>query len=658
MPPKKVKTLGEPSKASSSRAAPKAASRIPPRPSRASRASRSSITAAAVAPAPVAPAPVAPVHAPILNPDRDENRRTRANPSPRLKNKERKTGIQKEPSFARKKAGTIARTAARNAIAARNQEAEESTQPETASASQSPELEESRSTSPDLGPHSYISPASRMPGTFITEDPSSHQAAGPSKRVTRNSKRSRSQVSGDGSDGDNEGAGGKRPAKKARNDDPFEYFPRLSDSKKPEIQVNGAAINPTEQEVALERTEVIPTTPHQSLEPSGEDRPASAPSATNNDVSIYYTPQATEAAQAPQAAQADVVNETVNENVNEAAQEAVAEHNEVVQEPVVEHSEPEVGEGDQQLAVTATTPVQGPVNGSASASKSPAKSPSKLPNTPGYMKSPRTFTGSPDLSFEEMKKRRSRVEKSSASKVSSHTKWDLGEIYISDASDDEAIEPFDAKEMRVAKENSQRWLSVLKDQKVGKESMFVLRSDLQAKLDKKTKSRTKSRKQEGTPSASRPRKTQIPSAIISIHVQTQNGPEFLDVTPIVSGSLLKINRVLADNPGTLTADEAAAAVQAAIDAKLAPVSAQPTTTDQEAIVDPSSTGPSTQSQPMAAPASAPSVLHSMSILSPIREEEAEYTGDIIAADGGDTQIDREVATNSVTPLPRTSPCFS
>ncbi|KAG4436607.1 hypothetical protein IFR05_007900 [Cadophora sp. M221] len=674
MPPKKVKTLGEPAKASSSRPAPRAASRIPPRPSRASsRTSRSSATAAAVAPAPapvapaaVAPAPFAPVSAPILNPDRDENRRTRANPSPRLKNKERRTGIQKEPSFARKKAGTIARTAAKNAAAARNQEAEESTQPETASASQSPELEESRSTSPELGPQSYTSPASRMPGTFANEDPSSHQAAGSSKRVTHNSKRTRSQVSSDGSDGDNEGTGGKRPAKKSRNDDtPFEYFPRVSESNNPEIQVNGAAINETEQEVALERTEVIPTTPFQSLNPLSEDRPASALSATNNDASVYYTQQL-EAAQASQA---------VNENVNEAAQEAVAEHSEVVQESVVEHGEPEVGESNQSLAITANTPVQGPVNGTASASMSA----SKLPNTSGDMKRHPTLTGSPDISLEEMTKRRGRVARLSAPKVSNYTEHGLGDIYLSDASDDEAIEPFDAKAMRIAKEDSQRWLSVLKDEKVGKQSMFVLRPDLQAKFDKENKSR----KQKGTPSASRPRKTLIPSAIVAIHVQTQNGPEFLDVTPIVSDSLLKINRVLADNPGTLTADEAAAAVQAAIDAKLAPVVSQPLITIQEAVVEPSSTGPSTQSQPMAVPASAPiapnststeeaavdpslgpsaqsqsmavpafasSALHTKSILSPIPEEGDEYTGKIIAADSDDTQIDREVVAYSISPF--------
>ncbi|KAH7346747.1 hypothetical protein BKA65DRAFT_283452 [Rhexocercosporidium sp. MPI-PUGE-AT-0058] len=631
MPPKKVKILEEPAKASSSKAAPKAASKAASKSTKASKAAKSKAPATS---APVNPAPVAPISAPILNPDRDSTRRTRANPSPRLKDKDRKAGIEKEPSFARKsKKSDIVRTATKNAAAAaRKQEAEESTQPET-STSQSPELEESRSTSPELAPHTNIPSTLRMPGTFVAEDPSSHQAAGSSKRATRTSKRARSEISDDGSDGDTEGAGRKRPAKKARNDDkPFEYF-----NTKPELQVNGAAIHTTtEQDGASEQVEAIPTTPIRSSEVLSEERSVSALSVMDDDVSTYFTPQTTEATQATQAVQAGFVNEVVHGGLQE-----VAEHSAPVQEAVAEYSEPQADAGDQPLAVAATTPVQGPVNGGASASRSVAKSSSKSPTNPGYMKGPRALSRSPDLLQEDLKKRRGRIGKSPL-KLPAYKKWDL-DIHLSDDSDDEPIEPMNADEMRVAKQNSQRMLDVLRDEKLGKAPMFVLRPDLQAKLDKKNKLR-----KQGAPSASRPRKTKIPSAIINIHVQTQNGPEVFDVSPTTSETLLKLYQMMSDNSGVLNPDEIVGAVQAAIDAKLAPVSAGPITTDEEAVVEASSTGSSTQPQSMAVPPSAPSAFHSHTTLSPIQEEEADNNGH---ANRNDIKMDREVDAQSAPPFP-------
>ncbi|CZT04220.1 uncharacterized protein RCO7_10646 [Rhynchosporium graminicola] len=594
MPPKKVKSSKDElpkasSKVAASKASKTASKAKAPKSTKTSKASKTTSTAAALA-----TSASATVAQPVLNPDRDFRRRTRANPSPSLKER---SGLEKEPSF---KKPTIARTAISNAAARRDQEAEESTQQESVSASHSSEPEESRSTSPELASlhsHPWSPSSSRMPGAFTTVEPSSHQAAGSSKATPRIAKRSRPEVS-DASEADTEDASPSRPAKRVRtdatpklhNDTPFEYFGL------------DHAIDPVQQQLALE-IEAAPTSPSNIQEDTvGEQQPASTPSffsVTNKDESTYYTPQNVEAAQATAFSQATKVAEATEVFQAPEAGQTTAESQAIklaevfsvpeviVHQTIAETHEPGVVAGDQPISMISDVPAQSSVNNRASASKSAAKSTSHSAlsssrsaarsasrsankcaiESPSNARVPRAYSrrSSPDLLREEMMRRRDRrLEKSKAQPP--RQRKSIDKIHISDmSSDSEELVPYNAADMRFVKENTKRMLSIYESEKIHKESLYVLRPDLEAKHGKMSRPR----KQGGVPSAMRHRKKQSPTSVISIHVQTQNGAELFDVAPKDSEILLNIHRLLTVNPGLLTADEALAGLQSAMDAKKA-----------------------------------------------------------------------------------------
>ncbi|KAL2069838.1 hypothetical protein VTL71DRAFT_14517 [Oculimacula yallundae] len=586
MPPKKVTSKKELPKASSKSAskstklAPKAKA---PKAAKTPKASKKAAGPAAAEP--------------------DTRRSTRANPSPGLK--DRKSGIDKEPSF---KKPTISRTALKNAAAARDNEAEESTQRESGSISHSSEPE-SRSTSPEVAPHTSTPP---MPGAFATEEPYSHQAAGSSKAV-RISKRTRSQVSDDASDADTEDASPSRPAKRVRiearaDDTPFEY-------------ANAFNPDPIQQQLALE-IEAAPASPSNIHENVGEQLPASTPSnpsalaVINNDESAYYTPRKEEAAQATEVA--EVVS-------------AISVPEVIIHEPAVERHEPEIVAGDQSLAMTTTTPSQPSVHGTASTSKSASKSTpksasrsaprsasrsvvkssSKSSSKPGYMSGPLALSRSPETLAQDLSRTRGgRIRKpiaSSRSYFSARKGKTPERIHISDmSSSDEEVAPYTVSDMRFVKENSKRMLNIIQSEKLHKESMFVLRPDLQARLEKKF-----------------PRKRG-------------------DVSPAARHH----------NPGVLTPQEALEGVLTAGAAKkalkLAP-HASPTVGNRQLLL---SAGPSSQSLPVTDAAALPTAPNTNNALAPSQQHESDNT-DHSTDDGDDhVQKEREVDAASAPPAPK------
>ncbi|PVH80271.1 hypothetical protein DL98DRAFT_206518 [Cadophora sp. DSE1049] len=435
MPPKKGKSLEEPSKASKgSKAAPKSKT------AKATKAPKAPKAPKTPAPAPAVQAPEeqAPVAARPLNPERDVRRRTRANPSPGLS--ERKA-IDKEPSFTKKRS-TIRRTAVKNAAASRDQDAEESTRTETPSASHSPELEESRSTSPELAPQPPS--ISRTPGPFAT-DSSSHQAAESSKKSARGTKRTRTQVD-NSSDADTEDVSTERRAKRPRGDDqPFEHYSPIA-ALNSNTQVSDNTVQATPQTVTIEHTEATPQTPTRVEGNVGEQRPASSLSVTINDTSTYFTPQAAQA--------------------------------EAVLKAVPEHRGSEIGAGEQSLSLAVTPSIQGPADATASFSKSAAKSAAKPPSMPAPMTARRTLTMGPDHEHEAMmeslgrRQKQRPLPKSLLSRKSKPVE-EVERLHFSDASDSEDLEPLDAEGLRTVKENAKFTLANLAAEKQGKPKPYV-----------------------------------------------------------------------------------------------------------------------------------------------------------------------------------------
>lgn len=430
MPPRKDKSSEAPSKASKgSKAAPKTKAAKATKAPKAPKAPKTP----APAPAVQAPAVQAPAAAHPLNPERDVRRRTRANPSPGLS--ERKA-IDKEPSFAKKKA-TIRRTAVQNAAAARDHDAEESTRTETPSASHSPELEESRSTSPELAPQPPST--SITPGSFATGS-SGHQAAESSNKFSRGTKRTRIQVD-DSSDADTEDVSTERRAKRPRGDDqPFEHYSPFTTSNS-NTQVSDKTVQATPQTVTIEHTEATPQTPTRTKENVGEQRPASSLSVTNNNTSTYFTPQA-------------------------ATAEVLAE------------AESEVIAGEQPLSLAVTPAVQGPADATASSSKSAAKSVAKPPSMTAPKTATRRLTMGPDLEHEAMMESLSRRQKQrplprNILSRKSKPVEEVERLHFSDASDGEDFEPLDAEGFRTVKENAKFTLANLAAEKQGKPKPYV-----------------------------------------------------------------------------------------------------------------------------------------------------------------------------------------
>ncbi|KAK0103626.1 hypothetical protein ONS95_005638 [Cadophora gregata] len=464
MPPKKDKSLEEPSKPSKgSKAAPK---------TKATKASKAPKAPKTPAPAPAVQAPA--VHTPAaahpLNPERDVRRRTRANPSPGLSERQ---AIDKEPSFTRKRSN-IRRTAAKNAAISREQDAEESTRTETPSTSHSPELEESRSTSPELAPQPSTS--SRTPISFAAGS-SSHQAAESLSKSARGKKRSRTQFD-DSSDANTENVSTERREKRSRGDDqPFEHYSPIA-AMNATTQVNDHVVQPTPQRFTIEHTEATPQTPTRLEENVGEQRPASALPVTNNDTSIYFTPQGTQA--------------------------------EKVLAAIPQHRESEVSAGAQPHSLALTPSNQGPVHATASSSK---KSAAKSDAKPAR----RRLTMGPDLEHEAMMeslRRRQRERPMPKSVISRKTKpvEEVERLHISDASDSEDLEPLDAEGLRTIRENAKFTLANLAAEKQGKPKPYVWGPNpaLQKKTTK-TKDKTKNRTQSDAHTAAAP--TQYPNDI-------------------------------------------------------------------------------------------------------------------------------------------------